>query len=95
MQHLLKHTRKLAAAFHVADGRAFRLKDFDPGDTLGIKSKAKSEASLALRESVREISRLQEMLYAQDKWGVLLIFQAMGLVLVLSRCWKCLPILLP
>ncbi|MBN2573108.1 MAG: polyphosphate kinase 2 family protein [Deltaproteobacteria bacterium] len=75
MEHLLEQTRRLAAAFRVARGRGFRLKDFDPADTLGLKSEAK--ARLSLRESVREISRLQEMLYAQDRWGVLLIFQAM------------------
>lgn len=77
MKNLLKHARKLASAYRVTDGKNFRLKDFDPGDTLGIKSEAKPEAAEALRRGVEEISRLQEMLYAQDSWGVLLIFQAM------------------
>ena len=77
MKNLLKHARKLAATFRVADGKNFRLGDCDPGDTLGIKSEAKPEASEALHRGVEEISRLQEMLYAQDKWALLLIFQAM------------------
>jgi PPK2 family polyphosphate:nucleotide phosphotransferase len=77
MRNLLKHARKLASAFRVEDGRAFSLKDFDPADTLGIKFEAKSEADQALHQGVEEIARLQEMLYAQDKWAVLLIFQAM------------------
>jgi PPK2 family polyphosphate:nucleotide phosphotransferase len=77
MKNLHKHTHKLAAAFRVTDGRSFRLKDFDPADTLGLGSEAKREASRALREGVQEIARLQELLYAQDKWAVLLIFQAM------------------
>jgi PPK2 family polyphosphate:nucleotide phosphotransferase len=77
MKNLLKHARKLASEYRVSDGKHFRLKDFDPGDTLGIKPDAKAEASAALREGVEEIARLQEMLYAEDKWAVLLIFQAM------------------
>jgi polyphosphate kinase 2 (PPK2 family) len=77
VKNLRKHARKLASAFRVTDGKRFRLKNFDPGDTLGIKSERKPEASLALRRGVEDIARLQEMLYAQDKWGVLLIFQAM------------------
>jgi PPK2 family polyphosphate:nucleotide phosphotransferase len=77
VKNLRKHARKLASAFRVTDGKRFRLKDFDPGDTLGIRSERKPEASLALSRGVEDIARLQEMLYAQDKWGVLLIFQAM------------------
>jgi PPK2 family polyphosphate:nucleotide phosphotransferase len=77
MKNLLKHARKLASGFCVTDGKDFRLKDVDPGDTLGIKSEAKLEASEALRRGVDEISHLQEMLYAQDRWALLLIFQAM------------------
>jgi hypothetical protein len=69
MKNLLKHTRKLASASCVTDGKSFRLKDFDPGDTLGIESEAKPEASPDLRRSVEDIARLQELLYAQDKWG--------------------------
>jgi PPK2 family polyphosphate:nucleotide phosphotransferase len=77
VKNLRKHARKLASAFRVTDGKRFRLKNFDPGDTLGIKSERKPEASLALRRGVEDTARLQDMLYAQDKWGVLLIFQAM------------------
>ena len=77
MKYPLKHTRRLASAFRITDGKGFHLRNFDPADTLGIKSEAKSEAGKVLREGVDEISRLQEMLYAQDRWGVLLIFQAM------------------
>ncbi len=77
MKSILKNAHKYAAAFRVTDGKGFSLKDVDPADTLGIKSEDKLEASHALRQGVEEISRLQEMLYAQDNWGVLLIFQAM------------------
>ncbi len=77
MKNLLKHVSKLASAYRVTDGERFRLKDFDPGDTQDIKSEDKPEAAVALRQGVEEIARLQDMLYAQDKWAVLLIFQAM------------------
>jgi PPK2 family polyphosphate:nucleotide phosphotransferase len=77
MKSLLKNAKKFASAFRVKSGEKFRLKDFDPGDTLGIKSPEKAEIAQALQEGVGEISRLQERLYAQDQWGVLLIFQAM------------------
>jgi PPK2 family polyphosphate:nucleotide phosphotransferase len=77
MKNPLKNPSKLAAAFRVTDGQRFRLKDYDPSDTCGIKSEAKPEASQALHQGVEEIARLQEMLYAQDKWALFLIFQAM------------------
>ncbi len=77
MKKLLKNFQRFSSAFRVSDGRRFRLRDFDPADTLGIKSEQKPEAAHALRAGVDEISRLQEMLYAQDKWALLLIFQAM------------------
>jgi PPK2 family polyphosphate:nucleotide phosphotransferase len=77
MKNLLKNAKKLASSFCVKDGSKFRLKDFDPADTLGIKSEEKLEAASALKQGVEEISRLQERLYAQDQWGLLLIFQAM------------------
>jgi PPK2 family polyphosphate:nucleotide phosphotransferase len=77
MKGLLKNAKKFAAAFRVKDGSQFRLKDHDPGDTLGIKSPDKAEAAQALHDGVSEIARLQELLYAQDRWALLLIFQAM------------------
>jgi len=67
--------RKLVAPFRIEDGDGFRLKDIDPGETLGIK---KERAKEALQEQGVTLMRdLQEKLYAQDRWAVLLIFQAM------------------
>jgi PPK2 family polyphosphate:nucleotide phosphotransferase len=77
MNKLLKHANKIAAEYEVTNGKHFRLKDCDPRDTFGYKSEQKLEASELLRKGVEEIAQLQEMLYAHDKWGVLLIFQAM------------------
>ncbi len=77
MKSLLKDAKRLAAAFCVKDGSKLRLDAFDPGDTLGIESADKAEAAQALEQGVAEIARLQERLYAQDQWALLLIFQAM------------------
>ena len=67
---------KLASRFTVSDGRRFRLDRFDPADTKGF-SMDKDEADALLQDTVQQIASLQELLYAQDQWGVLLIFQAM------------------
>ncbi len=74
---LLKNAGKLARNFRVTDGDKFRLKDFDPGDTLGFGSGDKPRAKELLVEGVRMLAELQDKLYAYDKWGLLLIFQAM------------------
>jgi PPK2 family polyphosphate:nucleotide phosphotransferase len=66
---------KLAERYRVEDGSKFRLKDFDPGDTGKIHSKEHAEQLLA--QSIASLAELQDKLYAQDRWGVLLIFQAM------------------
>jgi PPK2 family polyphosphate:nucleotide phosphotransferase len=61
--------------FRVTDGRKFKLKDVDPRSTAGIRSK---DAAKALLEAgVDRLAELQDRLYAQDKWSLLLIFQAM------------------
>jgi PPK2 family polyphosphate:nucleotide phosphotransferase len=61
--------------FLAAPGRDFRLKDHRPGDTAGFKSK--EEAQERLQRGVQKLARLQDKLYAQDNYSLLLIFQAM------------------
>ena len=63
--------------YRVSKGRKFRLKEIDPGDTGGLESEFKQEAEELLAGEVERLSDLQEKLYAQNHWGVLLIFQAM------------------
>jgi PPK2 family polyphosphate:nucleotide phosphotransferase len=79
MSKLVKKAKEFARRFRVEDGKKFRLKDFDPGETLGLKHREgiKDQAGDLLREGIEILSRMQEMLYAQDSWAVLLIFQAM------------------
>ena len=62
--------------YRVTDGAGFRLKDHDPGDTAGLDLD-KEHARGLLQEGVQLLAELQDMLYAQDRWAVLLIFQAM------------------
>jgi PPK2 family polyphosphate:nucleotide phosphotransferase len=72
-----KTGRRLAARYRVDKGKSFRLKDFRPGDTAGFDEDFKDEANDVLQRGVERLADLQERLYAQDHWGVLLIFQAM------------------
>jgi PPK2 family polyphosphate:nucleotide phosphotransferase len=61
----------------VTRGKGFRLKDIDPGDTRGIGSEQKEEAKELLARGVEWLAEEQDRLYAQDRWSVLLVFQAM------------------
>ena len=72
---LSKKALKLAEAFEVSHGGSFRLKDYDPGDTRGLHSRDK--ANQLLEESTQRMCDLQETLYAQDQWAVLVVIQAM------------------
>jgi PPK2 family polyphosphate:nucleotide phosphotransferase len=67
---------KLLKRYRVEQGKHFRLKNYDPGDTHGLEAE-KSQAQELLAHGVEEMARLQDILAAQDRWGLLLIFQAM------------------
>jgi len=66
---------KLAKPYRVDDGKHFRLRDFDPADTSKIRSK--EQAATQLQRGIDLLCDLQDKLYAQHQWAVLLIFQAM------------------
>ena len=66
---------KLAKPYRIEMGKHFRLRDFDPGETAGLLSK--QQAKKALQKGIAEMAELQDKLYAQDRWALLLIFQAM------------------
>lgn len=76
-KELIKRAKEFAEPFRITNGEKFRLKDIDPGDTLDLSSEDKPRAKEALAMGVEVLAELQDMLYAQDKWAVLLIFQAM------------------
>src|SRR6185503_14587198 len=71
----MSRANRLSKPFRVTDGRQFRLRDVRPGSTEGVKSKA--DAVRLLQRGIARLSELQEKMYAQDQWGLLLIFQAM------------------
>ncbi len=77
MKDTIKRARGFSKPFRITDDRDFRLKDIDPGETLGLGSEDKPRAKEALAMGVEALAQLQDMLYAQDRWAVLLIFQAM------------------
>jgi PPK2 family polyphosphate:nucleotide phosphotransferase len=72
-----KRWEDLLARYRVTKGKRFRLEDYDPGDTGGMKSESKQEARELLHRGVELLAEYQDKLYAQDRWAVLLIFQAM------------------
>ncbi|HMN51944.1 MAG TPA: polyphosphate kinase 2 family protein, partial [Xanthobacteraceae bacterium] len=67
---------QLVKRFRVADGKGFKLSDYDPRDTANLDI-GKQEAKERLENDIKSLNELQERLYAQDRWSVLLIFQAM------------------
>jgi PPK2 family polyphosphate:nucleotide phosphotransferase len=71
----MSRTSDFSRPYRVTNGKKFRLRDVDPGDTGGLEDKDKAQKWL--KKGVRALADLQEKLYAQDKWGVLLVFQAM------------------
>jgi PPK2 family polyphosphate:nucleotide phosphotransferase len=71
-----KLTEKLLARYRVEAGKGFRLRDHAPDDTGGLDLDKDGAAEL-LQKGVQRLSDLQDMLYAQDRWSVLCIFQAM------------------
>jgi len=77
IDEIVKRAKRFASPFRVTDGSSFRLKDVDPGDTLDLVSSDKPRAKEALATGVEALTHLQDMLYAQDRWSLLLIFQAM------------------
>lgn len=71
-----KRTDRILQGCCIAAGKGFRLKDIDPADTGGLDLE-KDHAAELLQRGVERLSELQDMLYAQDRWSVLCIFQAM------------------
>lgn len=72
-----KAIRKFIKPYRIETGKGFRLRDIDPADTAGLDSEFKPRAKELLEQGVEMLADMQEKLYAQDQWAVLLIFQAM------------------
>ena len=67
---------KMINRFRIDKPDKFRLSNYDPADTCGVDIE-KAEAKAMLAEGIDRLSKLQEILYAQDRWAVLAVFQAM------------------
>ena len=74
---IVKNAGAICKPYRIDDGKHFKLKKFDPADTAGFKSADKPRAKEALASGIDALAQLQGRLYAQDRWSVLLIFQAM------------------
>jgi polyphosphate kinase 2 (PPK2 family) len=74
---IIERSRKFAEPYCVTNSKKFRLKDVDPGDTGEATSDDKPRAKELLETGIQALAELQDVLYAQDRWSVLLIFQAM------------------
>jgi polyphosphate kinase 2 (PPK2 family) len=76
-KELIERAKEFSKKFRIKDAKDFKLKDFDPGEDAGLGPEDKPLAKQTLQMGVEALSALQEVLYAQDKWAILLIFQAM------------------
>ncbi|HSS44569.1 MAG TPA: polyphosphate kinase 2 family protein [Thermoanaerobaculia bacterium] len=76
MKTAVRRLRRLARRYRVPPGEKFCVKNHDPGDTAGFHLE-KARARELLQAGVEQLTNLQEKLYAQDRWALLLIFQAM------------------
>jgi polyphosphate kinase 2 (PPK2 family) len=75
-REILDRIEKYIDPFRITKGKGFRLKGFDPGDTCGLRLD-KGEAADLLQRGTEWLAEEQDMLYAQDRWSLLLVFQAM------------------
>src|SRR5499427_950737 len=75
-KEILDRTQMYTQPFRITKGEGFQLKNFDPGDTCGLK-REKGEASEFLQHGTEWLAQEQNLLYAQDRWSLLLVFQAM------------------
>lgn len=73
----IERLSKFIKPYKITDGKGFKLKSIDPGDTGDFDKDDKDRIKVALEEGIQILSEMQDKLYADDKWAVLLIFQAM------------------
>lgn len=77
LKEVVKRAHQLSERYRVNRGHGFRLKEVDPADTAWLKAEDKPKAKEALATGVEALAAYQDRLYAENRWGVLLIFQAM------------------
>src|SRR5262245_26172561 len=77
LKEIIQRAGELAKRYRISDGEDFRLENIDPRDTGELTSEDRPRAKELLATGIDTLAQLQDMLYAQDRWAVLLIFQAM------------------
>jgi PPK2 family polyphosphate:nucleotide phosphotransferase len=77
VKQVSSRTHDLVARYRIAKGKGFRLADVDPADTGDLEAADADRAKEVLALGVEMLATLQDMLYAQNRWSVLLVFQAM------------------
>jgi polyphosphate kinase 2 (PPK2 family) len=75
-REILDRIQKYVHPFRITEGEGFRLKNYDPGNTCGL-TLSKGEASELVQRGTEWLAQEQDMLYAQDRWSLLVVFQAM------------------
>jgi PPK2 family polyphosphate:nucleotide phosphotransferase len=75
-KEILDRIQKYVDPFRITKGKGFRLNDFDPDDTRGLRLD-KGEAADLLQRGTEWLAEEQDMLYAQNRWSLLIVFQAM------------------
>jgi polyphosphate kinase 2 (PPK2 family) len=75
-KEILDRIEKYVNPFRITKGKGFQLSDIDPDDTCGLRLD-KGEASDLLQRGTEWLAEQQDLLYAQDRWSLLLVFQAM------------------
>jgi len=75
-KEILDRIEKYVDPFRITKGKGFKLKDLDPADTCGL-TMGKGEAAELLQRGTEWLAEEQDMLYAQNRWSLLLVFQAM------------------
>jgi PPK2 family polyphosphate:nucleotide phosphotransferase len=76
-KEFIERAKKFSNPYRVEDGKNFKLKDFDTNAHANLTKEEKSMAEEALQLGVHALAEMQDKMYAQDKWSLLLIFQAM------------------
>src|SRR5258708_31395087 len=75
-KEILNRMQKYVGPFRITKGKKFKLKNFDPDNSCGLELD-KGEAADLLQRGTAWLAEEQDMLYAQDRWSLLLVFQAM------------------
>ena len=77
LKEIAERCRKLANPYRIEDGQNFRLDAINPGDVGDLTAEDKPRAKEALALGVQALAELQGLLYAQNRWAALVVFQAM------------------